>query len=123
MEFDYSKQDSSFYSGPAAAPENPIKEKNIEKEVDYQPELLDFNDAKLTVNKKNKINLPVKLVNINIAGVDELSTLPGIGQKTAENIIAYREKWGHFNKSEDLMNVKGIGNAKYEKIKNIITVK
>lgn len=123
LEFDYSSQDSSFYSGALAAKVDTVNKKNIQKEVDYQSELLDFNDAKLTVKKRNTITLPSNLININIAGVEDLTSLPGIGVKTAENIIAYRSKWGLFSKSEDLLNVKGIGKAKFEKIKNSITVK
>lgn len=62
-------------------------------------------------------------VNINTADQTELETLPGIGTATAEKIIDYRNKNGKFSSIEDIQNVKGIGNAKYENIKESICVK
>lgn len=59
-------------------------------------------------------------VNINTAEADELATLPGIGMKTAQKIIEYRETNGRFNSIEEIMNVSGIGESKFEKIKNCI---
>jgi len=55
-------------------------------------------------------------VNINTAGVEELQSLPGIGQAKAEAIVKYREEHGNFKAGEDLMQVKGIGAKVYEKI-------
>ena len=60
-------------------------------------------------------------VNINTASVEELSTLPGIGQGTAEKIVKYR-KDHKFKKTTDLMDVKGIGEKKFEKIKAQLSV-
>lgn len=62
-------------------------------------------------------------VNINTANQTELETLPGIGTATAEKIIDYRNKNGKFSTIEDIQNVKGIGEAKYENIKENICVK
>lgn len=62
-------------------------------------------------------------VNINTANQTELETLPGIGTATAEKIIDYRNKNGKFSTIEDIQNVKGIGQAKYENIKENICVK
>lgn len=59
-------------------------------------------------------------ININTADADELIILPGIGEKTAGNIIDYRKENGEFQTPEDIMNVKGIGIKTYEKIKNYI---
>lgn len=61
-------------------------------------------------------------VNINTAGKEELMTLRGIGASRAEDIIAYREKHGSFQKIEDIMKVSGIKDAAFEKIKEDITV-
>ena len=61
-------------------------------------------------------------VNINTAGKEELMTLRGIGASRAEDIIAYREKHGSFQKIEDIMKVSGIKDAAFEKIKDDITV-
>ncbi|UKI15606.1 MAG: helix-hairpin-helix domain-containing protein [Ruminococcus sp.] len=58
----------------------------------------------------------VNIVNINTASAEELMSLNGIGEKTAEAIIEYR-KSTPFEKPEEIMNVKGIGEKKYENIK------
>ncbi|MBQ1323868.1 MAG: ComEA family DNA-binding protein [Erysipelotrichaceae bacterium] len=63
-----------------------------------------------------------KLVSINSAGIEELTTLPGIGKTTAQKIIDYRQEKGSFLSLEELMNVKGIGKSKYEKVKGSITL-
>lgn len=62
------------------------------------------------------------LVNINTADLDELCTLPGIGESKAADIIAYREKNGAFKEKEDIMNVPGIKESAYAKISEKIKV-
>lgn len=59
-------------------------------------------------------------ININKASKEELMSLPGIGAKTAEDILAYREANGRFARPEDLMKVPGIKEGKYNKIKDKI---
>ena len=61
-------------------------------------------------------------VNINEADVKTLMTLPGRGEKTAEKIVSYREQNGPFLSAEDIMKVPGIGESKYENIKDTICV-
>ena len=61
-------------------------------------------------------------LNLNTATVSQLETLPGIGKSTAERILAYREKSGGFKKIEDLMNVRGIGEKNFLKLKPLVTV-
>ncbi|PYT17414.1 MAG: hypothetical protein DMF51_02460 [Acidobacteria bacterium] len=61
-------------------------------------------------------------VNINTAGVDELVTLPGIGKAYAERIVEYRQKNGPFKKVEDIINVRGIGEKTFERIKDRLTI-
>ena len=65
---------------------------------------------------------PATIVNLNSATALELATLPGIGEKTALRIIEYREKKGPFKKVEELMNVQGIGEKSFLKLKPQITV-
>ncbi|MCP5003806.1 MAG: hypothetical protein GY941_07625 [Planctomycetes bacterium] len=62
-------------------------------------------------------------ININKATVKELITLKGIGAKKAKDIIVYREKNGSYEQIEDIMEIKGIGNKMFEKIKDQITVR
>ncbi len=62
------------------------------------------------------------LVNINYASAADLEKLPGIGPVTAENIIAYRDKNGEFGKKEDLKKINGIGDSKYQNIKELISI-
>jgi competence protein ComEA len=62
------------------------------------------------------------LVNLNTATATQIATLPGIGEKAAQRIIEYRDKNGGFKKVEELMNVKGIGEKSFLKLKPLITV-
>lgn len=61
-------------------------------------------------------------ININTAGKDALMTLPGIGESKADAIIAYREAQGKFQNTEELMNIRGIKEGIYNKIKDLIIV-
>ena len=62
------------------------------------------------------------VVNLNTATAPQIATLPGVGEKAAQRIIEYREKNGGFKKIEELMNVKGIGEKSFLKLKPLITV-
>ena len=62
------------------------------------------------------------LVNLNTASEDQLCTLPGIGSSKARSIIAYREEHGSFDRIESVMNVAGIKDGLFQKIKAYITV-
>ena len=61
-------------------------------------------------------------ININTASATELEALPGIGAKTAARIVEYRQKNGPFKKVEELMNVRGVGEKNFLKLKPQITV-
>ncbi len=61
-------------------------------------------------------------INLNAATVEQLESLPGIGRKTAELIIEYRTKSGGFKRIEDLMNIKGIGEKSFLKLKPLVAV-
>lgn len=62
------------------------------------------------------------LVNINTANLEQLCTLPGIGEARAQDIIDYREQNGAFREREDIMQVSGIKQSAYDKIRDKITV-
>ena len=68
-------------------------------------------------------NNSTQTININKATEKEFETLPGIGPSLASKIIEYRNQNGKFGSIEDIKNVNGIGDSKYEKIKDLITVK
>src|SRR5438132_1681602 len=65
---------------------------------------------------------PAVIVNLNTATAAELAQLPGIGAKTAARIIDYRQKKGPFKKPEELMNVQGIGEKSFLKLKSQLSV-
>ena len=69
----------------------------------------------VSITKNNKIN-------INTANVSELKQITGIGESTANKIIDYRQNVGKFKKIEDIKEVKGIGESKFESLKNKITI-
>lgn len=75
-----------------------------------------FNDSS---TKEDGIS---KLININTATINELTSISGIGEAKAKSIIAYREEYGLFQAIEDIKKVSGIGDSLYEQIKNSITV-
>lgn len=62
------------------------------------------------------------LININTATQSELEAIPGVGASTAQKIIDFRNKNGRFKKIEDIMNISGIGEAKFNNIKDYICV-
>lgn len=64
----------------------------------------------------------VNLVNLNTATVEELATLPGIGEVKAQAIVDYRVEHQGFRRKEELLAVKGIGNKTYEKLADMIEV-
>lgn len=75
------------------------------------------------VEKEISNNSENKIININKANETDLQTLPGIGASLAGRIVEYRNSNGKFNEIEDIKNVSGIGESKYENIKNLICVK
>ncbi len=62
------------------------------------------------------------IVNLNPASATELETLPGVGPRTAALIVEYRQKNGPFKKVEELMNVRGIGEKNFLKLKSHISI-
>jgi competence protein ComEA len=69
-----------------------------------------------------KFETQAQPVNINKASAEELQTLRGIGPAMADRIMKYRETNGRFEKVEDLTNVAGIGQAKFQKLKDQVTL-
>ena len=82
----------------------------------------DFIENNMQKNVINELTVNKNLVNINSASVEELTELKGIGIRTAEKIVAYRNEFGKFEKPEELMRVKGIGKSKFSAIKDMIDI-
>lgn len=61
-------------------------------------------------------------IDLNTASVVELQTLPGVGPRTAERIVEYRDTHGPFAKVEELMNVQGIGEKSFLKMRQLVVV-
>jgi competence protein ComEA len=61
-------------------------------------------------------------VNLNTATLEQLQTLPGVGPAIAKSIVEYRTKVGKFSKIEDILNVKGIGEKKFQRMKDRLTI-
>jgi competence ComEA-like helix-hairpin-helix protein len=119
--FDYSKEDSAFTYHKNQILKDISEEKTTENKVDIKSEVL-----QLTKPDYNKIDnqppLEEKSINLNTAGADLLERLPGIGEKTAEKIITYREKIKGFKSIDDLMQVNGIGTSKLNKIRKFLYI-
>jgi competence protein ComEA len=82
----------------------------------------DFNAQTASQSSPSAQPAAAALVNLNTATVADLAKLPGIGPAVAARIVEYRQKNGGFKKAEELMNVKGIGEKTFLKLKPLVTV-
>jgi len=114
--FDYSEEDSLFNYYSKLNPEYNVEDSSLISNLEIKKRVLELSDSFAYV-KKDLSSLVEKSININTAGVTELVKLPGIGEKTAEKIIQLRNQKGKFRKLEELMEVRGIGEVKFNKIK------
>lgn len=98
-----------------------IPSMNDEKDVQYiSTENGEGIIAETNINDKSGIN---KKVNINKASQSDLENIPGVGPSLAQKIISFRDENGKFKNVEDLKNVSGIGDKKFESIKDYVEVK
>jgi competence protein ComEA len=82
-------------------------------QLDNQSSQTDASELAIDTNGK---------VNINYADSEELTTLSGVGPKTAEKIVEYRKEHGKFTNPSQIMSIKGIGTSTYSKIKDKICI-
>lgn len=92
------------------------------KNSDEQKEPIKFTGPKKDEQVKGATTQVSAKININTATADELDKLSGIGPATAQKIIDYRTQNGLFKTIEDIMNVSGIGEGKFEAIRDIISI-
>ena len=74
------------------------------------------------IDNKEENNIETNKISLNNATISELTTLNGIGEAKAKLIIEYREANNGFKSIEELLNISGIGDSMYEKIKDFITI-
>ena len=96
-------------------------EENIENEEINNNEIISDTSGEGVIENENTENYTT-LVNINTADIEKLKELPGIGESTATKIIEYRKQNGKFKTIEDIKNVSGIGDAKFNSIKDFICI-
>ncbi|MBU1023822.1 helix-hairpin-helix domain-containing protein, partial [bacterium] len=92
----------------------PLKDEKVEF-----PLISEDENLKTLKAVKSGIKFPI---NINTATEMELESLPGVGEVRAKDIIEYRNRNGGFKSKSEIMNVKGIGDGTYEKIKDLIYI-
>jgi comEA protein len=78
--------------------------------------------SSVSVMAQKSAVVPTEKINLNSATSEQLQAIPGIGPATAKAILEYRTKVGKFNKIDEIINVKGIGEKKFQKIKDRLTV-
>lgn len=78
-------------------------------------------ETKQVFAQDNRFSAEKNAININTASVADLEKLPNIGAKTAEKIVAHRERFGKFRKADHLILVSGISDRRFREIQNLIT--
>lgn len=99
-----------------------IRIPTMEETTELSFEEKSANDTGVTEMTEQSEGTKQSLVNINTADAAQLCTLPGIGETRAEGILQYRREHGPFSRIEDIMQVSGIKESSFQKIKDYITV-
>ncbi len=98
------------------------KTKEVEKQVIEKCQQVDSNAVKNDACIGDDSSISNKVININTATVEELMTLPGIGEAKAKDIISYRDSIGGFKNIEQIKEVSGIGDSVFAKIKDYLAI-
>ena len=105
---------------PTIGENNNIENEESSNYITSSGGIVQAQEENIEINSDQKTS---QKININTATQTELETLPGIGPSTSTKIINYREENGKFQTIEEIKEVSGIGDAKYENIKDLISVK
>ena len=102
-----------------------IEKQKVEQQENSKNSYISKDSGTNIIDNTNTLqsNTKTKKININTANQSDLESLPGIGPSTATKIINYRNENGKFKSIEDLKEVSGIGESKFNKIKELICVK
>jgi len=128
--YDYSKTDEEFKrlteearkkEFDALSNNSLVNTDSLSKELAAEQDSIEAIEKEPKVSKK-ELKLREKSINLNTAEIDQLVSLPGIGEGTAEKILEYRKRKGKFKSIAEIKNVKGIGEKKFEKIKEYLTI-
>jgi competence protein ComEA len=119
---DYSREDSLFESHNNTNTDYSIENSELKNNKAIRNDVLELSDT-IAYVKKDIQSLTEKSINVNTADVKELTRLPGIGEKTAEKIVELRTQRGKFKNLNELMDVKGIGEVKFNKIQKFLYIK
>ena len=98
-----------------------VKEGTEESKTEEKTYITKANGEGIVSSNPSKSNTSSKKININTASKDELMKISGVGESTANKIISYREN-KKFNSIEEIKNIPGIGDSKYESMKEEITI-
>ena len=120
--FDYSEQDSLFINSGIEEDSSEITEAIAVEENPASSDILELGKKDFSSIPPKKLPAE-KSINLNTAGLDLITTLPGIGKKIARRLLELRIRLGRFSGYNDLLQVKGIGNSKLEKIKKYAYIK
>lgn len=93
-----------------------LSKKLIDEMMIYIPNKSEEEKCPIIIEEENS------KININKADITKLTTIPGIGESKANDIITYRNENGNFKSIDDIKNVKGIGETTFNNIKDYITV-
>lgn len=115
IKYDYAKSDSIFLS------KDKIHQKVNEKFGNKQ-EVLDFSTDKVVEKSKKIVDFNDKY-DLNTISEADLMKLPGIGSKVAKNILDYRKEKGRFEDLNQLLEIKGIGERKFNELKKFLIIK
>jgi len=122
--FNYTEPDKQFEEVSKLTFDSLKKQKLSEIQLEKSDEIKKTADSLLVIKESlpKKDFKPDKKININKALEADLMLLPGVGEITAERIIEFREKNNGFKSTEELMKIKGIGEKKFEKLREYITI-